>query len=62
MPRIKQSAPLVLLDRLVFGCCGWGGGDAIGSDDIDDIGGDEALGGENNNQQMTGARVMMAMR
>ena len=34
--------------------------DAIGSDNDNPIGGGEALGGENNNQQMLGVRVMMA--
>ena len=54
MPRIKQSAPLVHLDRVIFGCCGWGGGEAIGSNSDDDISCGKALGSENNNQQAMG--------
>ena len=57
---IQQSASLVHPDRIIFGCCGWGGRDTIGSNDDDNIGSGEALGSENNNQQMTGVRAMMA--
>ena len=56
MTTIQQSAPLVRLDRIVFSCCGWGGGDAIGSNN------DNNLGGNNDNKQMTGVMVMMATR
>ena len=58
---IQQSAPLVRLDRIVLGCCGWGGGNAIGSNDDNDIGSGKALGGKNNNQQTMGVRSMMVM-
>ncbi len=52
---------LVHLDRIIFGCCGWGGGDAIGSNNDDNnIGSGKAMGGENNNQQTMRVRVMMA--
>ena len=57
---IQQSAPLVHLDIIVFGCCGWGGRNVIDSSNVDDIGGGKALGGENNNQQTTRERVVMA--
>ncbi len=58
---IQQSVPFVHLDRIILGCCGWGDGDAIGSNVVDDIGVGEASGGENNNQHMMGMRVIMAM-
>jgi hypothetical protein len=57
---IQQSAPLVCLNRIVFGCCGWGSRDTIRSNDDNDIGGGEALGGKNNNQQTMGVIAMTA--
>jgi hypothetical protein len=60
MTTIQQSVPLVCLDRIVFGCCGWGGRNAIGSNGDNNISGGEALGSENNNQQTTEVRAMTA--
>ena len=62
MTTIQQSAPLVCLDRVVLGCCGLGGRDAIGNNDNNNIGGGTALDSENNNQQTMGVRAMMATR
>jgi hypothetical protein len=54
-------SPLIHLNGINFGCCGRGGSNASGSNNDNNISGGEALGGENNNQQMRGVRVMIAM-
>ena len=51
MTTTTQFDPLVCLGRIVFGCCGWTAATPLAATSNNAIGGGEALGGENRNQQ-----------